>query len=56
MGFFYKKILYIKLRNFDYESPWEGTRICKKKNLKSIFHLRKKILLKNTKKTILEIL
>ena len=32
-----------------YESPWEGTRLCKKKNLKSIDYLRQKILLKNLK-------
>jgi len=31
-----------------YESPWEGTRICKKKNLKSIDWLRQKILAKNS--------
>ena len=30
-----------------YESPWEGTRICKKKNLKSIDYMRQKIKLKN---------
>ena len=29
-----------------YESPWEGTRICKKKDLKSIDWLRQKILAK----------
>ena len=33
-----------------YESPWEGTRICKKKDLKSFSFLRKKILAKNIKK------
>ena len=32
-----------------YESPWEGTRICKKKNLKSIDYMRQKVLLKNLK-------
>ncbi len=32
-----------------YESPWEGTRICKKKDLKSIDWLRQKILAKNSK-------
>ena len=26
-----------------YESPWEGTRVCKKKNLKSIDYMRQKI-------------
>ena len=30
-----------------YESPWEGTRVCKKKNLKSIDYLRQKIVSKN---------
>jgi len=32
-----------------YESLWEGTRICKKKDLKSIDWLRQKVLAKNTK-------
>ena len=30
-----------------YESPWEGTRVCKKKNLKSIDFMRQKIKSKN---------
>jgi|TARA_B110001452_G_scaffold156860_1_gene130563 beta-1,4-mannosyl-glycoprotein beta-1,4-N-acetylglucosaminyltransferase len=30
-----------------YESPWEGTRVCKKKNLKSIDYMRQKIKSKN---------
>ena len=30
-----------------FESPWEGTRICKKKNLKSIDWLRQKVVTKN---------
>ena len=30
-----------------HESPWEGTRVCKKKNLKSIDFMRQKIKLKN---------
>ncbi len=47
-----KKKFGIFLQNFhvynletinDYETPWEGTRICKKKHLKSITYLRKKI-------------
>jgi beta-1,4-mannosyl-glycoprotein beta-1,4-N-acetylglucosaminyltransferase len=37
-----------------YESPWEGTRICKKKDLKSFSFLRKKILAKNLKKNFLK--
>ena len=32
-----------------YESPWEGTRVCKKKNLKSIDFMREKIKAKNLK-------
>ena len=32
-----------------YETPWEGTRICKKKNLKSIDWLRQKVVSKNLK-------
>ena len=31
----------------EYESPWEGTRICKKKNLKSIDFMRQKVIRKN---------
>ena len=32
-----------------YESPWEGTRICKKKNLKSINFMRQNVKAKNLK-------
>jgi len=32
-----------------YESPWEGTRVTKKKNLRSIDFMRQKILVKNLK-------
>ena len=43
-----QKMLCYKLNIFNgHESPWEGTRICKKKNLKSIDYLRQKILSKN---------
>ena len=42
--FNYKFNLYNK-----YESPWEGTRVAKKKNLKSIDYLRQKIVSKNLK-------
>tara|TARA_Y100000287_G_C14189959_1_gene339685 strand:- start:801 stop:1223 length:423 start_codon:yes stop_codon:yes gene_type:complete len=39
-----------KLNLFNkYETPWEGTRVCKKKNLKSIDWLRHKVLYKNLK-------
>ena len=40
--FVYKLNIYNK-----YESPWEGTRVCRRKNLKSFTFLRKKILKKN---------
>ena len=43
-SFSYKFNLYNK-----YESPWEGTRVTKKRNLKSIDYLRQKILVKNLK-------
>ena len=43
-SFNYKFNLYNK-----YESPWEGTRVCKKKNLKSIDFLRQKVKSKNLK-------
>ena len=43
-NFNYKFNLYNK-----HESPWEGTRVSKKKNLKSIDFLRQKILTKNLK-------
>ncbi len=33
----------------EYESPWEGTRICKKKNLVSIDYMRQKVIRKNLK-------
>ena len=38
-----------------YESPWEGTRVTKKKNLKSINFMRQKIKMKNLKYSFLRI-
>tara|TARA_B100000579_G_scaffold110873_1_gene88564 strand:+ start:1397 stop:2206 length:810 start_codon:yes stop_codon:yes gene_type:complete len=38
-----------------YESPWEGPRVSKKKNLKSIEFMRQKILIKNLKYSFLRI-
>ena len=32
-----------------YETPWEGTRVCKKKNLDSIDYMRQKVQSKNLK-------
>ena len=49
-GIFFQNMYTYKLNLFNkYESPWEGTRICKKKDLKSIDWLRNKILYKNLK-------
>ena len=55
-GVFMQKFFVYKINIFNkYESPWEGSRICKKKDLKSITHLRKKILTKNLKKSFWKI-
>ena len=48
--FNYKFNLYNK-----YESPWEGTRVCKKKNLKSIDFMRQEVKSKNLKYNFLRI-
>jgi beta-1,4-mannosyl-glycoprotein beta-1,4-N-acetylglucosaminyltransferase len=50
-GIFMMNMYVYKINLFNQnESPWEGTRICKKKNLNSFSFLRKKILAKNLKK------
>ena len=47
-GIFMQKCFNYKFNLFnDHESPWEGTRVCKKKNLKSIDFMRQKIKSKN---------
>ena len=47
-GIFLQKNFNYKFNLYnEYESPWEGTRVSKKKNLKSIDDLRQKILIKN---------
>ena len=47
-GIFMQRMFCYKLNIYNqYESPWEGTRITKKKNLNSIDYLRQKILVKN---------
>ena len=47
-GIFLQKMFCYKLNVHNpHESPWEGSRICRKKNLKSIDFLRQKILKKN---------
>lgn len=49
-GIFMQKFFSYKFNLFNsYESPWEGTRICLKKNLKSIDFMRQKVLKKNLK-------
>ena len=49
-GIFLQKCFNYKLNIFNpYESPWEGTRICKKKNLKSIDYMRQKVVSRNLK-------
>jgi beta-1,4-mannosyl-glycoprotein beta-1,4-N-acetylglucosaminyltransferase len=50
-GIFMMNMYVYKINLFNQnESPWEGTRICKKKNLNNFSFLRKKILAKNLKK------
>ena len=47
---FMQKMYTYKLNIYNqYETPWEGTRICKKINLKSIDWLRQKVIAKNLK-------
>ena len=49
-GIFLQKMFCYKLNIYNpHESPWEGSRICLKKNLKSIDFLRQKILKKNVR-------
>ncbi len=49
-GIFMQSCFNYKFNLFNkYESPWEGTRVCKKKNLKSIDFMRQKIKSKNLK-------
>ena len=47
-GIFFQKCFNYKFNLLNsYETPWEGTRVCKKKNLKSIDFMRQKIKSKN---------
>ena len=49
-GIFLQDCFCYKINLFNkYESPWEGTRICKIKNLKSINHMRQNVKAKNLK-------
>ena len=55
-GIFLQNFYVYNLDTFNqYETPWEGTRICMKKNLKSITYLRKKIKKSNLKKAFWKI-
>jgi beta-1,4-mannosyl-glycoprotein beta-1,4-N-acetylglucosaminyltransferase len=55
-GIFLQNCFNYKLNIFNpYESPWEGPRVTKKKNLKSINFMRQKILVKNLKYNFLRI-
>ena len=55
-GIFKQKCFNFKLNLFNpHESPWEGTRVCRKKNLKSINYLRQKIKSKNLNYNFLRI-
>ena len=47
-GIFLQNFYVYKMNIFNkFETPWEGSRVCKKKDLKSFSYLRKKILKKN---------
>ena len=49
-GIFLQDCFCYKINIFNkYESPWEGTRICKKENLTSINYMRQKVVSKNLK-------
>ena len=49
-GIFLQKSFNYKFNLFNkHESPWDGTRVCKKKNLKSIDYMRQKVWAKNLK-------
>ena len=50
MEFFLQDFFNYKFNLFNkYESPWEGTRVAKKKNLKSINFMRQEVKTKNLK-------
>ena len=55
-GIFLQKCFNYKFNLFNpFESPWEGTRVCKKKYLKSIDFMRQKVKAKNLKYNFLRI-
>ena len=55
-GIFFQKFFNYKFNLYNpYESPWEGTRVCKSKNLKSINYMRQKVRSKNLNYNFLRI-
>jgi beta-1,4-mannosyl-glycoprotein beta-1,4-N-acetylglucosaminyltransferase len=53
-GIFMQKCFNYKFNLFNpHESPWEGTRVCRKKDLKSIDFMRQKVKIKNLKYSFL---
>tara|TARA_B100000795_G_scaffold2823_1_gene1966 strand:+ start:273 stop:1076 length:804 start_codon:yes stop_codon:yes gene_type:complete len=55
-GIFMQNCFNYKFNLFNsFESPWEGSRVCKKKDLKSIDFMRQKVKLKNLKYSIFRI-
>jgi len=55
-GIFLQECFNFKFNLFNpYETPWEGTRVSKKKDLKSIDYMRQKIKMKNLKYSFLRI-
>ncbi len=55
-GIFMQKCFNYKFNLFNpHESPWEGTRVCKKKNLRSINFMRQEVKSKNLKYNFLRI-
>ena len=55
-GIFLQKCFNFKFNLFNpHETPWEGTRVSKKKDLKSIDYMRQKIKMKNLKYSFLRI-
>tara|TARA_B100000965_G_scaffold358655_1_gene338189 strand:+ start:558 stop:1364 length:807 start_codon:yes stop_codon:yes gene_type:complete len=55
-GIFLQKCFNYKFNLFnEHESPWEGSRVCKKKDLKSIDFMRQKVKSKNLKYSFLRI-
>jgi beta-1,4-mannosyl-glycoprotein beta-1,4-N-acetylglucosaminyltransferase len=55
-GIFLQNVFNYKFNLYNrYESPWEGTRVSKKKNLKSIDYMRQKVKLKNLKYSLYRI-